>query len=310
MKKIIVNGACSMLGINLIEYAIKENTEVIAIVRENSSKIGLLPQSNLIKVVECNLENICKLELEKSDYDAFYHFAWAGTTGEDRNNMHLQNHNVEYTLDSIEFAKRVGCRRFIGAGSQAENGRVEGKINPNTPVNPENGYGIAKLTAGLMGKLLAEKLNIEFIWTRILSVYGKYNNENTMIMASIKNMLSRKEMKYTKAEQVWDYLYAEDAAKALYLIGEKGMNGKVYCIGSGTAKPLHEYITEMKDYIDPNIELKFGEIEYSKNQVMNLVADITSLTEDTGFVPEIDFKEGIKRTIDWYKGEYGKNEEN
>ena len=303
MKKIVVNGAGSMLGLNLIEYAIKQNVEVIAIVRENSSKIRLLPKSKLVNVVECNLENICKLELKNDNYDAFYHFAWAGTTGEDRNNMQLQTANIKYTIDAIEFANRIGCKRFIGAGSQAEYGRVEGKITPKTSVNPENGYGIAKLASGLMGKILSEKLGIEFIWTRILSVYGKYNNENTMIMASIKNMLDGKEMKYTKAEQMWDYLYAEDAAKALYLIGKKGKAGSVYCIGSGKAKPLYEYITEMKNQINPSLELKFGEIEYSKNQVMNLVADITSLTEDTGFMPEISFEEGIKRTINWYKGE-------
>ena len=129
-------------------------------------------------------------------------------------------------------------------------------------------------------------------------------------MASIKNMLNGQEMKYTKAEQIWDYLYAEDCAKVFYLIGEKGKNNSVYCIGSGVGKPLHEYIVEMKNQVNPNIELKFGEIPYSKNQVMYLVADITSLTEDTGFEPEISFEEGIKRTIKWYKGECDNNEKN
>lgn len=45
--------------------------------------------------------------------------------------------------------------------------------------------------------------------------------------------------------QRWDYLYSKDAGRAYYLIGEKGRNGAVYCVGSGQARPLKEYIEEM-----------------------------------------------------------------
>ena len=51
------------------------------------------------------------------------------------------------------------------------------------------------------------------------------------------------------------------------------------------------------------MELGFGKIEYSNNQVMNLCADISELTEDTGFEPKVKFSDGIKETINWIKGE-------
>ena len=301
MKKIVINGAGSMLGINLIEYAIKKNTEVLAIIRENSIKRSLMPDSNLVKVIECDLDNLHSIKIDESGYDAFYHFAWAGTIGEERNDTYSQEMNIKYTLDSVNLAARIGAEKFIGAGSQAECGKVDGKINPNTKTNPENGYGAAKLCAGIMGKSYAKNLGIDFIWTRILSVYGKYNDERTMIMSTIKAMLDGRQIKYTKAEQQWDYLYSEDAAKALYLIGESGKNNEIYCIGSGCKRELREYIEIIRNQINPEIELKFGEIPYQENQVMNLVADITNLTKDTGFVPETTFEEGIKKTIDWYK---------
>lgn len=61
-----------------------------------------------------------------------------GTIGEKRNDLYMQNLNIKYTLDAVELARRLGCNTFIGAGSQAEYGRVDGIISPNTPTNPEN----------------------------------------------------------------------------------------------------------------------------------------------------------------------------
>lgn len=158
-----------------------------------------------------------------------------------------------------------------------------------------------------MSRILANELNINHIWLRIFSIYGPFDNEKTMVMSSISQMLNNISPEYTKGEQLWDYLYSEDMARALYLICEKGKNNSVYCIGSGIAKPLNEYIKIIRDQINPNIELKLGAVPYQEKQVMYLCADISNLTEDTGFLPEISFEEGIKKTIKWY--ERGKNDE-
>lgn len=186
-------------------------------------------------------------------------------------------------------------------GSQAEYGSIEGKVAHNTDTNPDTAYGIAKLCAGKLVKIKANQIGIEQIWARIMSAYGIYDYENTMIMSSIKEMLKHKSPEYTKAEQIWDYIYVEDVARALYLIGENGKNNAVYCIGKGESKKLYKYIEEIRNQIDKNIELKLGAKEYSQNQVMNLNVDISELTNDTGFIPEIEFEEGIRRTIKWYK---------
>lgn len=300
MKKVVVTGATSMIGINFIQYALKKDIEVLAILRKNSSKKELLPKSDKIKILECELEELEKIEIEE-EYDTFIHLAWGGPFIKHKNNAFIQNLNVKYTLDAVSLAKRMNCKKFIGAGSQAEYGRVEGNVKPETETNPENGYGIAKLCAGKLSRILAEQLEIEHIWIRILSVYGPYDKENTMVMSSIINMLNNESPEYTKAEQLWDYLYVEDMARALYLICEKGKNNSIYCIGSGNKRPLYQYIEAIRKQTNPKLELKIGAKEYEKNQVMNLCADISKLTEDTGFVPEIDFEEGIKRTINWYK---------
>ena len=77
-----------------------------------------------------------------------------------------------------------------------------------------------------MSRILCEQKQIEHIWTRILSIYGPYDGENTMIMSSIGKLLRGEKPALTKGEQQWDYLYSKDAGYAMYLLGEKGVSGK------------------------------------------------------------------------------------
>lgn len=197
--------------------------------------------------------------------------------------------------------QRLGCKKFIGSGSQAEYGRFEGNLNADVPANPENGYGIAKLCAGQMSRIACEQKGMEHIWTRILSIYGPYDGDRTMVMSTIGKLLDGEKPALTKGEQKWDFLYSMDAGYAMVLLGEKGVSGKTYCIGSGNAQPLIEYIKVIRDTIDPAAKLGVGEIPYGEKQVMYLCADISDLREDVGFEPQYSFEEGIRKTIEWYK---------
>ena len=311
MHKVVITGATGMIGRTLIEYFLKKDIQILAIIRENSTRKKDLPKHKNLKVIECNLENLKNLEIAEKEYDTFFHFAWDGTFGESRNDLYIQNLNIKYTLDAVTLAKKLRCNTFIGAGSQAEYGRIEGIISESNETNPENGYGIAKLAAGQMSRILANKYNIKHIWTRIFSVYGPYDGEKTMVMNSIKTMSEQgKSPDYTKGEQIWDYIYSEDVAKAFYLIGEKGKNNSVYCIAQGKSRTLCEYIKIIRDNINKNIKLNLGAIPYSERQVMSLKANIDKLRNDTGFIPEFTFEKGIENTIKWYKEKEGKNEKN
>lgn len=306
MKTAVITGPTGCVGMALMEKLAYEGIHVVAVCRPESKRISRIPKHKNIRVVECDVKYIDKLpDMIQENADIFYHFAWEGTFGETRNDMCLQNNNVKYALEAVKAAKKMGCTRFIGAGSQAEYGRVEGILRPDTPVFPENGYGIAKLCAGQMTRIMCSQLGLEHVWARLLSVYGPYDGMNTMIMSVVQKLLSGEKPLLTKGEQMWDYLYAKDVANALFLMGEKGKNGAVYCVGSGKAKPLIEYMEEIRDAIDSNAELGIGEIPYGEKQVMYLCADIEELANDTGFVPKYDFSEGIRRTVEWYKENYG-----
>ncbi|HJC90847.1 MAG TPA: NAD(P)-dependent oxidoreductase [Candidatus Mediterraneibacter excrementigallinarum] len=307
MNRVVITGPTGAIGIALIEKLIEKKIKVYAVCRPGSTRIGRIPQSHYVNVVECDISQLKKLpEKIKDKCDVFYHFAWSGTVGAARNDMYLQNQNIQYTLDAVEAANDIGCTTFIGAGSQAEYGRVEGILKPTTPVNPENGYGMAKLCAGLMSRAVCSRYEIRHIWTRILSVYGPYDGENTMIMSAIRGLVNGDRPAFTKGEQMWDYLFSKDAANIMYLLAEKGLNGKVYCLGSGTAKPLAEYIEILRKCVAPDGKVELGKIPYSEKQVMYLCADTTDLESDLHYQCKYSFEEGINLTFEWWKREHGK----
>ena len=302
MKRIVVTGATSMIGVALIEECLRRDIEIYAVVRSSSGKAGRLPLSDKIHLTDCSLEDLSDLPGRiPGGCDTFYHIAW-GNTGEARNkSTELQSRNIFYTLQAVRAAAELGCRRFIGAGSQAEYGPMDvEKISPDSPVNPSTPYGASKLAAGHLAGMLCRELGMECIWPRIFSVYGKYEKETTMVASGLRKMLAGEPTEFTPAMQRWDYLYSRDAGRAFYLIGEKGKGGSVYCVGSGQARPLKEYIEEMAALTGAG-KPGIGAKPYPPGAVMNLCADIGTLTGDTGFIPEYTFEQGIRETIEWIK---------
>lgn len=300
MKSVVITGGTGTIGIALLNKLIRENIQVLILCHPDSKRIASIPKNPLIRILECDLSNFSELDVSDfPPYEVFYHLAWAGTFGEERNDMYLQTKNIRSTIAAVELAERLGCHTFIGAGSQAEYGRKEEKLSDETAVRPDNGYGMAKLCAGQMSRILCEQKGIRHIWFRVLSVYGPYDGSGTMVMSVISKLLKKEVPQLTKGEQQWDYIYCEDAANAFYLAGMFGKHGRVYCLGSGQAKELREYILAIRDEINPKADIELGRIPYAAKQVMYLCADISQLREDTGFTPRISFEDGIRKTVKW-----------
>lgn len=300
MKRAVITGATGTIGRALIYELLQNGIEILALCRRKG-RAGELPTHPLLRVQYCSLSELSALQhSSEKPYDVFYHFGWAGTNGAERNTPHLQCDNIRYALDAVCAAKRLGCHTFIGAGSQAEYGRVTDALTPTTPTFPENGYGIAKLAAGGLTRLAASANGMRHIWVRILSIYGPYDNEKSLVSSTILSLMRGEPPQLTKGEQLWDFLYSRDAARALFLLAAHGKHGAVYPLGSGIARPLKEYLLLLRDTVAPHVPLEFGAIPYSKNQVMHLCADITTITADTGWRPTTSFSDGIRETAAWW----------
>lgn len=305
MKKVVVTGATGAIGRALIKVCIEAEYEVLAVVHRGSPRAAELESIEYCHVLRLDLNEydqamleMEKQKIEKDGYELFFHLAWMAPFGKDRDNLDLQIDNIRAALAAVRFAKALGCSTFIGAGSQAEYGRVEGVLSPETSVFPETGYGITKLCTGQLTRLSCEQLGMRHIWCRVLSVYGPYDRDQTLISYAVIKMMANEETEFSPCDQMWDYIYSDDAARAILLAGQKGENSKVYMIGSGEVHPLREYIEKIAEITGYTKEIGFGKRQYNDKQVMYLQADNEGLRE-LGFTISISFTEGISRIMQW-----------
>lgn len=301
IRSAVVTGATGMLGATLIRNLLEKGIYVTAVVRPGSEKRSNLPAgAERLRTVECELSSLNALTVREKA-DAFFHFAWEGTYGEPRNDASLQERNVDATLDAIRLAKKLGAKVFIGAGSQAEYGPSEEILTPETACHPDTEYGRAKLKACLYGSSLSRTLGLDFIWTRILSVYGPFDNPNTLIQSAIRALLNTGRFAATKGEQIWDYLYSEDAAEWFYRLSKYGRSREVYLLSGGESKTLRSYLETVRECVRPDGEVEFGALPYREHQVMHLSGEIEKTVQDTKYSPKTEFSEGIAKTMQWIK---------
>lgn len=303
MKRAVITGPTGAIGRALIKLLIENGYEVLAVVHRSSPRAAELEHMAHCRVLRLDLceydraiEALERQGIERDGYELFFHLAWMASFGRDRDNLELQLDNIRASLAAVQFANALGCSTFIGIGSQAEYGRVEGILSPDTPAFPETGYGIAKLCAGQLTRLACEQTGLKHIWCRVLSVYGPYDRDQTLIGYAVNKMLNNEDTEFSPCDQMWDYIYSDDAARAILLSGQAGESGRVYMIGSGKVQPLKAYIQQIAEITDYRKAIGFGKRPYNDKQVMYLQAD-TAEIEKLGFKPEYAFEEGILRIV-------------
>lgn len=301
---VAVTGATSSIGTAIIRECIKNNISVLAFMSPDSSHKSRVPSHPLVKNIYCPLEDMHSFEANGLTADAFFHLGWGHTNSQIRNAPGPQVDNIRYSLDSVTVASKLGCSVYVGSGSQAEYGRKNCVIDENTSVNPEGGYGMAKLCSGQMTRLECQKYGIRHIWPRIFSTYGINAPDATILNYSIRELLSGHKPSLTGCEQIWDFIYVDDAARALLLLADKGRDGELYCVASGHSRPMKDYIEILRAEIGGDVAIGYGDISYSDTTVMHLEGNINKLAQETGFAPQISFEEGIRKTISWAKEYY------
>ena len=297
-----MTGGTGPIGLALIRKLTQEGISVTLFARKISKKRGYLPMDNpLLHVIDCDLSELRQMKLEKNDFDVFFHLGWANTNSYQRDDYELQLVNVKYAADAVELAHTLGCKVFLGCGSQAEYGRKDIPLTSDMYCKPENMYGAMKLSACHATRLLCEQYGMEHMWPRVLSGYGYFDNPVGVLTSNIIAYLQGKTLHFSKGEQIWDFVFHEDIANALYLVAKNGKHGKTYPIGSGHARPLREYCEILCEHLGNDVDVVFGDIPYKKNGIMHLEADIEEIRKDTGWELKWSFEEGIDLTIEFFK---------
>lgn len=301
MKRAIVTGANGFVGSALVKELISHDIEVICLDRMGCN--SNIPDSPNVKFIEHELDKTAELEnaLAPLDCDIFYHFAWAGSAGPQRADTALQLHNAQWTIDCLRLAAKVGCKRFVCAGSIMEHETISAAYAQGNKPGMAYVYGSGKLVAHTMAMSVAADLGIDLLWAKITNAYGAGELSPRFINTTIRKIFNDEPLQFTAATQNYDFVYIDDVARAFYLIGENGKPFSHYLIGSSNASPLKQFILQIKEAIGQDKEFIFGDVPFTGINMPLQEFDCTKTFEDTGFKAEISFVEGIKRTAQWIK---------
>jgi len=232
--------------------------------------------------------------------DLVVHSAWAAPSTKNRNSIEHAEH-VTHTIELVKLAHAAGARHFIGLGSQAEYGAGANRATEDQPAQPTTLYGTAKLCAGLLAGKVCESLGLRFAWLRLFAAYGPGEDAGWLIPAMCKAFLAGQRPATTGGEQVWDYLFVEDAAEAVHRVAMVPGATGLFNLGSGRGHTVREVIERVRDLIAPQAPIGFGDLAYAPDQVMHMEANIDRLCQATGWQPEIDLGTGLRRTVDWFR---------
>lgn len=303
MKKVIVSGANGFVGSALVHKLVKQGVEVIALDRKgNTNNIDF---SSKITFVEHELMDSNQLlnAIPKDSYDAFYHFAWIGSAGPARADIALQLHNAEWTVECMEVAQKLGCKKFVCAGSIMEHETIAATYTQGNKPGLGYIYGSGKLVAHSMCMSKAVEIGIDLIWAKITNAYGVGELSPRFINTTLRNIINNEPLQFTSATQNYDFVYITDVANAFYLIGKKGIPFSHYLIGSSNAGPLKQFILDIKGTLAPDRDFIFGDVPFTGISLPLEEFDCSKTELDTGFKAEISFADGVKKTFEWLKQE-------
>ena len=300
MKIAVVTGANGFVGSAVVKELLSNNYKVYAVVRNNHA--DRLSDLDNVEIVNCELSDIDSLPGQITEKcDVLYHFAWSGSAGKDRANTRLQLDNVQWSVESIRAAKKLGCSRFVFAGSIVEKECLAAAYTGGNRPGLGYIYGGGKVAAHILCSSVAVAEGIDLLWGEITNAYGVGEVSPRLVNSTIRKCIAGVSPEFTAGTQNYDFVYIDDVARAFRLIGENGKPFTSYVIGSSVAKPLKEFLLEMKDAIAPELPFKFGDVPFTGIDLPLSDFDCRKTEEDTGFKAGISFAEGCRRTFEWWK---------
>ena len=183
-----------------------------------------------------------------------------------------------------------------------------GFFKETTPYDPKSPYSASKASSDHLVRAWGHTFNLPVLISNCSNNYGPFHFPEKLIPLVILNALDGKQLPiYGKGENVRDWLYVEDHAKALWLINEKGVPGETYNIGGHNERTNLEVVNTICDILDdlrPKQQGKYSDqivfVTDRPGHDLRYAIDSDKLQKDLGWRPEENFDTGIRKTVQWY----------
>ena len=307
--KIVATGATSFVGSGAVKALLERGHKVYAVLRKGSSKAdrllinGAMPE-NLV-ILEEDLGSLERLaEQIPEPCDVFLHMGWKGAGSDSRSAAAIQEENAKDSLNAVQAAKALGCRRFVFTGSQAEYGVHDALMNEETGCRPTSPYGEAKLKVRIEAEALCRKLSMDYGHARIFSTYGIGDHPWSLLSTCVNTFLSGGVMEMGACTQDWNFMYIDDAGRAVAMLCEYQKSlmeqGCVYKLGGpmGETGPLKHFVETVYEMCGRKGSCVYGVRKPNAEGVVNLIPDLTKMKRVIGWEPRVRFRDGMARVIE------------
>lgn len=180
-----------------------------------------------------------------------------------------------------------------------------------TPYAPSSPYSASKAGSDHLVRAWNRTYGLPVVVTNCSNNYGPYHFPEKLIPLTILNALAGKPLPvYGNGEQIHDWLYVEDHARALYKVATEGRSGETYNIGGHNERKNIDVVRTICAILDKVVEQKPGNISQFADLItfvkdrpghdLRYAIDAAKIQRDLGWVPEETFESGIEKTVHWY----------
>ena len=211
--------------------------------------------------------------------------------------------NVSWSVSALRTAKELKCDRFVHIGTMEEaftSKYLNLDYHNNDEYNRHVIYSVAKIISKNYLKLISKQLNIDLLFATNSHVMGPGDDKDSFLQMTLQKLIDGDELLFSEGNQIFDCISVDDIAQAYYKIGEKGLSGRDYWVGSGEPRKLKDYVQIiMYDLYPSGKELQFGKFSYNDISLEYKDFSIDLLTKDTGFAPEKTYEQTVKELHNW-----------
>ncbi len=311
-QNIVITGASGFIGSHLTEKLVELNRNVYAIVKSNSKKdLGWInffdtEIKRKIKIIVADITKPIPLRhFAGESIGIVYHLA-SITSSEDAFQMPARFYKVNLlgTLNVLEMCRVHGINKIVFSSSYVYGIPKYLPIDEKHPTDPVNPYTGSKLLSEKLLMQYSDYYGLDCIILRPFNIYGERESSLFLIPKLIEQVFNGK-IEIRDPEPKRDFLYVSDMVNALLNAGtysKKGIN--IFNIGYGksfSVKEIVEIIVKLyeKEY-NKKVEVSYLGIK-RKNEVADVVADISKSRDGLRWEPKVDINDGIKKMFDWYR---------